>query len=174
MNPPDYDNLDAGDTAEPRVKDILRIPGWEPTYTEIPIHWIQNRQWNNANYVAVTGHIVRKDNTGKIWERPIPVFVDTMIYNPRYAHLDTYKSLYRSSESVQIKTLSVQGAVVAGSEYLEFKDLHYRGYDVQYAKVKIQLPSNAPAKQSWFLVIQPLNRTINAVSRFCFWVFGSR
>jgi hypothetical protein len=157
--PTNYESLKAGDTAQPLVKDMLRMPGWEPTYVEIPIHWYHNNQWHNANYVAVTGHIVRKNTQGETWERPITVFVDSMIYNPRYAYLETSPNLYKSSESVKVKSTNN----VAGSEYLEFIDLHFRSYDIQYAKVPID---TSAGKNSYFLVIQPLLRVINAVSGF--------
>ncbi|WWD03426.1 hypothetical protein V865_001478 [Kwoniella europaea PYCC6329] len=151
-----FANVPAGDTPEPRVNDKLRLPAWESAYQEQPIHWLQNQKWLNANYILVTGYLIRQE--GNITrEKPIPVFVDSVVYNPHCAHLVNTPNLY---STIYVNIRNHIG--IAGTEYLELSDLRPKHYDLQYAKVPINIPGSP---SSYFIVIHPLQRTIN-VDRF--------
>ncbi|WWC64370.1 uncharacterized protein I303_106980 [Kwoniella dejecticola CBS 10117] len=151
-----FNNVPAGDTPQPRVTDKLRIPGWEAAYHEQPLHWLQNQTWQNANYILVTGYLIRHEGN-VIREKPIPVFIDSVVYNPHCAHLVNTPNLYNTN-FVNIRNHNG----VAGTEFLEFANLRSAHYDLQYAQVPLTRPGNAA---SYFIVIHPLQRTIN-VDRF--------
>ena len=149
----------ADDFFQPRKTDILRIPGWDSTYTQNSIHWSEDRKPHNANYVAVPGHIIAKvgNNTE---ERSITVFVDSMIYSPRYTYLETQPNLHKSA-IVKVRSVTHNDVAIPNSGYLEFNGLKATEYDIQYAEIPLTTSGN---KKTYFLVIHPKGRRMNSVS----------
>ncbi|OCF74176.1 hypothetical protein I204_04546 [Kwoniella mangroviensis CBS 8886] len=133
-----FANVPAGDTPEPRRSSFVFPHGNQPT-----------RNSSSIGSKMQNGNITR--------EKPIPVFVDSVVYNPHYAHLVNTPNLY-STNYVNIRNHNG----IAGTEHLEFADLKPKDYDLQYAKVPINIPGSP---SSYFIVIHPVQRTIN-VDRF--------